>query len=115
MPTLDAVAASVGAAGRLAGAQVEIHDGYPGWKPDVSSRVLGVVREVYRRQWGQEPKVTAIHAGLECGLLGQKVPGLDMISFGPQIEGAHSPDERVHVPSVRRFWEALRSVLVALS
>jgi len=115
MPTLDAVAGSVGAAGRLAGANVEIHDGYPGWKPNVGSPVLAVVREVYRRQWGQEPKVTAIHAGLECGLLGQKVPGLDMISFGPQIEGAHSPDERVHVPSVQRFWKALCAVLVALS
>jgi dipeptidase D len=115
MPTLQQVVASIVAAGRLAGARVATHDGYPGWKPNMSSRVLSVVREVYRKQWGREPKVTAIHAGLECGLLGDKRPGLDMISFGPQIEGAHSPDERVNVPSVKRFWEALQSVLAELS
>lgn len=115
MPTLRQVVASISAAGRLAGATLETHDGYPGWKPNMSSRVLGVVREVYRKQWGHEPKVTAIHAGLECGLLGDKRKGLDMISFGPQIEGAHSPDERVHIPSVGRFFEALQSVLRELS
>jgi dipeptidase D len=92
-----------------------LKDGYPGWKPDMDSKALAVVREVYRKRWGKEPIVTAIHAGLECGLLGQKIPGLDMVSFGPHIEGAHSPDERVHVPSVERFWGALAETLDRLS
>jgi dipeptidase D len=81
----------------------------------MDSKALAVVREVYRKRWGKEPIVTAIHAGLECGLLGQKIPGLDMVSFGPHIEGAHSPDERVHVPSVERFWGALAETLDRLS
>lgn len=114
-PTLRSVVSSIEAAGRLAGAEVETHDGYPGWKPNLASPVLQVVREVYRKQWGREPQVTAIHAGLECGLLGEKLPGLDMVSFGPQIEGAHSPDEKVSISSVGRFWEALKSVLQRLS
>jgi dipeptidase D len=110
-PAIRAVLMSVRAAGQLAGARVEAHDGYPGWKPNLASKALQVVREVYTRHWRQQPKVTAIHAGLECGLLGEKVPGLDMISFGPQIEGAHSPEERLHIDSVGRFWEALKDVL----
>ncbi|MDX1390412.1 MAG: M20/M25/M40 family metallo-hydrolase, partial [Acidobacteriota bacterium] len=115
LSSISGVLASVRAAGELAGAKVETHDGYPGWKPNMASPVLDVVRRVYARQWGREPEVTAIHAGLECGLLGEKVEGMDMVSFGPQIEGAHSPDERVHVPSVDRFWKALRGVLEELA
>jgi dipeptidase D len=65
--------------------------------------------------WDGEPEVTAIHAGLECGLLGEKVPGLDMVSFGPQIEGAHSPEERIQISSVGRWWEALKKTLDRLS
>ena len=80
----------------------------------MSSKVLQVVRDVYAEIWGEAPEVTAVHAGLECGLLGEKVPGMDMISFGPQIEGAHSPDERVHIPSVERFWRALARTLEVL-
>jgi len=111
----DAVLGSILAAGRLAGADVAPHGGYPGWKPNLASPVLGVVRAVYRDLWGRDPKVTAIHAGLECGLFAEKMPGLDMVSFGPQIEGAHSPDERVHVASVERFWHALVRSLGALA
>ena len=114
-PTLRAVVASVRAAAALAGGTVTPKDGYPGWKPNMLSKALAVVRDVYRRRWEKEPGVTAIHAGLECGLLGEKVPGLDMVSFGPQIEGAHSPDERVSVPSVGRFYGALAEVLDRLS
>jgi len=77
--------------------------------------VLQVVRKVYTELWGAEPRVTAIHAGLECGLIGQRIPGLDMISFGPRIEGAHSPEERAHIPSVERFWLALQRVLAELA
>ena len=112
---MDGVLQSILAIGRLAGFRTEVQVGYPGWKPDLDSKVLAVVRDVYTGIWGAEPKVTAIHAGLECGLLGEKIPGLDMVSFGPQIEGAHSPDERVHVPSVERFWRALQEVLDRLS
>jgi dipeptidase D len=114
-PSLAYVLAQVRATATLAGASITLKDGYPGWKPDMDSKALAVVRDVYRMQWKKEPHVTAIHAGLECGLLGEKIPGLDMVSFGPQIEGAHSPDERVNVPSVARFWGALTAVLDRLS
>jgi dipeptidase D len=114
-PSLAYVLAQVRSVAALAGAKVTLKDGYPGWKPDLDSKALAVVRQVYREKWEKEPHVTAIHAGLECGLLGEKIPGLDMVSFGPQIEGAHSPDERVNVESVGRFWGALKTVLDRLS
>jgi dipeptidase D len=114
-PSLAYVLTQVRAAAALSGAKVTLKDGYPGWKPDLDSKALAVVREVYRARWKKEPHVTAIHAGLECGLLGEKIPGLDMVSFGPQIDGAHSPDERVNIPSVERFWGALTEVLDRLS
>ena len=114
-PSLAYVLTQVRAAATLAGATLTLKDGYPGWKPNLDSKALAVVREVYRTRWNKEPHVTSIHAGLECGLLGEKIPGLDMVSFGPQIEGAHSPDERVNVPSVERFWGALTDVLDRLS
>jgi dipeptidase D len=114
-PALEGVLAGIRGAGLLAGAVVETRDGYPGWKPDLASPVLRVVRGVYAEAWGREPEVKAIHAGLECGLLGERLPGCDMVSFGPQIEGAHAPGERVSVPSVARFWDALKSALDRLS
>jgi dipeptidase D len=114
-PSLSCVLAQVRAVAGLAGAAVTLKDGYPGWKPNLDSKALAAVRAVYRKQWNKDPHVTAIHAGLECGLLGEKIPGLDMVSFGPQIEGAHSPDERVNVASVARFWGALTEVLDRLS
>lgn len=112
---LAAVRRRLAALGRLAGAAVEQPPGYPGWKPDLDSAVLATVREVHRRVLGAEPSVKAIHAGLETGILGEKVPGLDMVSIGPQIEFPHSPDERVHVESVGRFWELLKATLAALA
>ena len=114
-PSLAYVLSQVRAVAALSGASVTLKDGYPGWKPNLDSKALAAVREVYRKQWNKDPHVTAIHAGLECGLLGEKIPGLDMVSFGPQIEGAHSPDERVNVVSVARFWGALTEVLDRLS
>ncbi|MDX1501505.1 MAG: aminoacyl-histidine dipeptidase [Thermoanaerobaculia bacterium] len=101
--------------GRLAGARVEEGGGYPGWKPDVDSELLSVVRRVHERVLGREPEVGAIHAGLECGIIGEKYDGMDMISFGPQIEFPHSPDERVHVDSVKRYYELLTAVLEELA
>ena len=114
-PALAAVLAQIRAQGTLAGADAEVTNGYPGWKPNLDSPALAVVRRVYTEVFGRAPHVTAIHAGLECGLIGEKVPGMDMVSFGPQLEGVHSPDERVHVPSVARFWTALQRTLEELA
>lgn len=99
------------AVGYLADAEVEEHPGYPGWKPDLDSRVLQVVTGVHTRVMGAEPHVEAVHAGLECGIIGEMVPGMDMISFGPQIEFPHSPAERVKVASVGRFYDLLTETL----
>jgi dipeptidase D len=99
----------------LAGASATSSDGYPGWKPDLTSPLLSVVEAVHRQVLGKEPTIQAIHAGLECGLIGEKVPGMEMVSIGPQIESPHSPDERVKIPSVAEFWRFLTAVLDALS
>jgi dipeptidase D len=106
---------TVAAAGRLAGAHVHHGEGYPGWKPNPDSRVLGLAKTVYPSLFGKEPNVTAIHAGLECGIIGARFAGMDMISFGPTITGAHSPDERVQVSSVNRFWDLLVAVLESMN
>lgn len=103
------------AVGYLAGGEVNEHDGYPGWKPNLDSRILGVVKKVHLRVMEAEPHVEAVHAGLECGIIGEMVPGMDMISFGPQIEFPHSPDERVKVDSVGRFYTLLTETLEELA
>lgn len=95
----------------LAGAGVVSGEGYPGWKPNPHSEILEVAVESYKRLFGVDAKVKAIHAGLECGLFLDKYPALDMISFGPTLQGVHSPDERMHIPSVQRFWEHLLDIL----
>ena len=82
-------------------------EGYPGWTPDPSSELLKIVRETYEELFGTEPKVRAIHAGLECGLFLQKYPQLEMVSFGPTLRGVHSPDERLEIASVEKFWKLL--------
>ena len=97
--------------GELAGADVEEGNGYPGWKPDMDSRLLGVMKELHERVLGTEPEVKAVHAGLECGIIGEKIPGMDMISFGPQIEFPHSPDERVKIGTVDDFYRLLVATL----
>ncbi|MFQ5636766.1 MAG: aminoacyl-histidine dipeptidase [bacterium] len=98
----------------LAGADVEEVEGYPGWKPNLDSYVLKKAREVYQEKLGKEPEVKAVHAGLECGIIAEKYPGMDMVSLGPQIEFPHSPDERVHIGSVADFYELLTTVLEKL-
>jgi dipeptidase D len=113
--SLAAAQSAVAAFAELAGAEVEVEEGYPGWKPNLDSKVLGVVERVHERELGSKPAVKAIHAGLECGILGEKLPGSDMISFGPQIEFPHSPDERVLIPSVERFWRLLGATLAELA
>lgn len=112
---MDWIRAKIEAVAALAGALVDHHDGYPGWQPDLDSRLLGVVRAVHTRVLGFEPQVGAIHAGLECGLIGEMVPGMDMISIGPQIEFPHSPNERVKIDSVGRFYELLTETLKELA
>lgn len=99
----------------LAGGEATQSEGYPGWRPNLDSPVLATMKAVHARVFGREPAVHAIHAGLECGVLGAKLPGSDMISFGPQIEHPHSPDERVGIGSVGRFWQLLRAALEALA
>jgi dipeptidase D len=95
----------------LLGARVRHSDGYPGWKPNMDSQILKISREVYAELFGKEPEVKVIHAGLECGLFLQKYPDLDMISFGPTIKGAHTPEERIEIETVDRFWRFLIRML----
>ena len=112
---LESLRRQVRASGILAGASVTEDTPYPGWKPNLESRLLEVVKAVHTREFGNEPDVKAIHAGLECGIIGKKVPGMDMISFGPIIEFPHSPDERVQIESVGRFYRLLTATLAELA
>ncbi len=106
------IAAMVRSVFELAGAEVSHGDGYPGWQPNMNSEILKITEESYEQLFKQKPLVRAIHAGLECGLFLQKYPGLDMISFGPTIRGAHSPDERIDIETVDKFWKHLLDVLI---
>jgi len=115
MPSLFAVQSQVRSICVLAGATVEVHDAYPGWKPNPDSPIVKTMVEVYREQFGKEPELKAIHAGLECGLLLEKVPDMDIVSIGPEIRNPHSPDERVQISSVQRFYEAVKGVLAKLA
>lgn len=107
----EEVVRAVGSVFELAGATVKTGDGYPGWKPNIKSPILATVKNVYKNMYGNEPEVKAIHAGLECGIINEKYPYMDMISFGPTILGAHSPDERVQISTVAKFWDLLKGVL----
>ena len=102
---------SVAAPWNLLGAQVEHSGSYPGWKLDPNAPMLGMMKDLYEKMFNEEPRVLACHAGLECGLLGQHYPSMEMISFGPTIKGPHSPDERVSIKSVQKFWKYLRQAL----
>ncbi|KPK80652.1 MAG: aminoacyl-histidine dipeptidase [Bacteroides sp. SM23_62_1] len=95
----------------LAGAKVEHTAGYPGWTPNPDSEILNITRDSYRKLFKKNPLVKAIHAGLECGLILQKYPDLDMISFGPTIKGAHTPHEKISIKSTQKFWKLLLEVL----
>jgi dipeptidase D len=95
----------------LAGAKVDLVGGYPGWKPNLESPILKEMSKVYENKYGKTPKVMIIHAGLECGILGTHYPKMDMISFGPTIRYPHSPDEKVNIASVEKFWDFLLATL----
>jgi dipeptidase D len=105
------VAAMVESVFLLAGASVKHSDGYPGWAPNTQSEILTITVDAYQQLFKTKPIVRAIHAGLECGLFLEKYPGMDMISFGPTIRGAHSPDERIDIETVQKFWDLLLEVL----
>lgn len=98
----------------LAGAEVEHSDGYPGWAPNPDSELLKRTVESYERLFGVKPKVRAVHAGLECGLFLEKYPHLEMVSFGPTVLGVHSPDERINIATVDKFWLHLKDVLKSI-
>ncbi len=95
----------------LVGCEVELSGSYPGWTPNVNSEILEVLKDIYEKQNGEQPKVVACHAGLECGILGTNYPGMDMISFGPTIHGAHSPDERASISSAQKYWKFVLEIL----
>ena len=105
------LAASLSAAFKLADCETTLSGAYPGWTPNVDSEILEVLVNIYEKQNHSKPKVVACHAGLECGILGKNYPGMDMISFGPTILGAHSPDERVSIISVQKYWKFILEVL----
>lgn len=115
MPSLKAVMSQVEAVFRLGGATPHVGSGYPGWKPNPDSPVLKTAMKVFERELGGKPHIRAIHAGLECGLIGEKFPGMDMVSMGPQIESPHSPDERVKISTVDRFYRLLKATLSELA
>jgi len=96
---------------RMAQFQVEHAVGYPGWKPEPASEIVRLSRAVHQEALGKDPELVAMHAGLECGVIGEKYPGMQMISFGPQIEAPHSPSERLKISSVEPFWKLLKGVL----
>ena len=98
----------------LAGCAVEFSGDYPGWTPNMKASILKVLKDLYVQLNGSEPNVAACHAGLECGILGTHYPSMEMISFGPNIKGAHSPDERAQISSVQKFWVFLKAILAAI-
>lgn len=98
----------------LAGAETEFTGSYPGWKPNLHSHILEVMKGVYQKEFGTTPRIITIHAGLECGIIGRNYPGMDMISFGPTIEHPHSPDERVNIATVQKFYHFLLATLKEL-
>ena len=105
MDRLALINARVEATARLAGGEAELSGGYPAWQPNMDSKLLARCVEVYEARFGEKPVVEAIHAGLECGIIGAKYEGMDMISFGPTIENPHSPDERIDIETIGKVWD----------
>jgi dipeptidase D len=108
---ISEIAQSVSFVFELGGAEVGHTDAYPGWKPDMNSPILSVAKSAFRALYGRDPEVKAIHAGLECGIIGERIPGMDMVSLGPTLEGVHSPDEKIYIDTVERFWPFLLEIL----
>ena len=95
----------------LAGISVEFGGSYPGWKPKPGSEIVQLMEKIYEKKFSEKPQVVACHAGLECGIIGANYPEMEMVSFGPTICGAHSPDEKANIPSVQKFWGFLKDIL----
>lgn len=112
---MQMIVRQLAAVGHLAGATVEVGNSYPGWQPNLDSALLATAQRVYQELFEDEPGVAAIHAGLECGIIGQRIGEMDMISIGPRIEGAHSPDERVYIKSVEKSYRYLIALLAELA
>lgn len=106
-----AVAEQLKSVFELAGMEVEFSGSYPGWKPKPGSDIVKLMEKIYERDFGSKPHVVACHAGLECGIIGANYPKMEMVSFGPTIRGAHSPDERANIPSAQKFWSFLKEIL----
>lgn len=111
MSNLENETNTVKAAFELAGAEIKISDGYPAWKMNPDSKLTKVAVESYKKLFGKEPIVKGIHAGLECGLFSERYPNLDMVSFGPTLRDVHTPDERLHIPTVQMVWDHLLDIL----
>lgn len=112
--TKYAVAEQLKSVCELAGMNVEFSGSYPGWKPKPGSEIVKLMENIYEKDFGEKPLVVACHAGLECGIIGANYPDMEMVSFGPTIRGAHSPDERASVPSVAKFWSFLKEILAEI-
>ncbi|MEX0447596.1 beta-Ala-His dipeptidase [Xenorhabdus sp. SGI246] len=110
----DYVTEMLNSLAKLAGAETTASGGYPGWQPDANSPVMHLVRETYHQLFDNMPNIMVIHAGLECGLFKKPYPDMDMVSIGPTIRGAHSPDERVHIKSVGQYWQLLTAILKSI-
>jgi dipeptidase D len=108
---LDEIEHTVGSIFELAGAAVTYAEGYPGWKPNMDSPILNTAKTTYQQLYGHAPDVKAIHAGLECGIIGERYQGMDMVSFGPTLESVHSPDEKIYIDTVPKFYEFLLAIL----
>lgn len=106
-----AVAEQLKAVFELAGMNVELTGSYPGWKPKPGSEIVKLMEQIYEKDFGSKPHVVACHAGLECGIIGANYPAMEMVSFGPTIRGAHSPEERASVSSTQKFWKFLKEIL----
>ena len=104
-------AAAIRSVFELMGAEVRFSGDYPGWTPRPGSGIVQLMSDLYREMYQEEPHVNACHAGLECGILGTNYPEMEMISFGPNIRGAHSPDEKTQISSVQKFWDFLQETL----
>jgi len=111
---IDWIVSKIESMAALAGASWHTGEGYPGWEPDPGSELLAVCKNVFKGLYGKDPHVEAIHAGLECGLIGAKFSDMDMISFGPTIKNPHSPQEKLHLPSVMKIWDFTKALLKAI-
>ena len=114
MSARDMMSKKIEMLAHLAGAEYQSGNGYSSWQPDWDSALLAKAKDIYKKRFGELPKVKVIHGGLECGVIGAKHKGMDMISLGPTIVNAHSPDESMYIPSIRKVWDLLTELLISL-